>query len=121
MVSGLSGCSGSSGTEVTGTVRFEGKPLPGGKVTFFHPYYPGRNVTAYIQSDGSYRIREVPSGQVKVTVVALPTRKKGKDATKVKKPQSTLPIPLKYTDPQTTDIICPVSGSTQTFDIELKS
>lgn len=114
------GCSGSAGAEVTGTVRFEGQPLRGGKITFYHPRQPGRNVSAYIQPDGTYRILEVPYGQVKVTVVALPPKKKdrtGKGPAKLVLP----PIPLKYTDPETTDLVCPVRHASQTFDIDLTS
>ena len=121
MVPLITGCSESSGAEVTGTVRFNGQPLSGGKVTFFHPSKPGRNVSCYVQADGSYRILEVPSGEVKVTVVALPPRQKNRaDKKQAGKKQYVPPIPMKYTDPETTDIVCPVRGGTQTFDIDLK-
>jgi hypothetical protein len=117
----FSGCSNAPGAEVTGLVRFQGTPLSGGRITFYHPNKPGRNVSANIQPDGSYRIREVPPGRVKVTVVALPARKKVPGANPRLGPKSPPPplIPLKYTDPDTTDLVCSVSGSHQTFDIDL--
>ncbi|MCS6866058.1 MAG: hypothetical protein RMJ56_08480 [Gemmataceae bacterium] len=101
-------------------MRFEGQPLKGGKITFYHPHQPGRNVSAYIQPDGTYRILEVPYGQVKVTVVALPPKKKDRHG-KGPAPAPLPAIPLKYTDPATTDLLCPVRHATQTCDIDLSS
>jgi hypothetical protein len=117
----LPGCGEGPGTEITGTVRFDGEPLTGGKVTFYHPSKPGRNVTATIQPDGTYKIMAVPAGKVKVTVVALPPLRKHRDARRPHTDLNLPNIPLKYSDPETTDLVCPVRGGSQTFDIELKS
>jgi hypothetical protein len=117
---GLLGCS-DPGAEVTGTVRFDGVPLTGGKVTFFHPTRPGRNVTAYIQTDGTYRILAVPTGQVKVTVVVLPPQQKDRDKKRAAAARLKVPaVPSKYTDPATTELIYRVEPGSQTIDIELR-
>jgi hypothetical protein len=118
---GLTGCS-DPGAEVTGTVRFDGVPLTGGKVTFFHPTRPGRNVTAYVQADGTYRILAVPTGQVKVTVVALPPLKKDRDKKQQMAKRLKVPaVSAKYSDPETTDLIFRIENGSQTIDIELSS
>jgi len=119
------GCGDRAGAEVTGRVTFNGKPLQAGKVTFYHPDRPGRNVIADIRPDGTYHVYACPSGDVKVTVQPLPPRAKGTSRgqpyTGAKKAAAPVPlIPAKYTDPATTDLICPVRGRNQSFDIELK-
>jgi hypothetical protein len=118
------GCSESTGT-VTGTVTFNGEPLQAGKVTFFHPSKPGRNVMADIQPDGTYRILACPAGESKVTVQPLPP-KSGSSRGKPYVPGSRKatdkapPVPAKYNDPATTDIICRVTSGSQTFNIDLR-
>ena len=117
-----SGCN-DMGAEVTGKVTFKGQPLRAGRVTFHHPDRPGRNVIATIREDGTYHAYAVPVGQVKVTVQPLPPRSKGSPRgqlhTGVKKADRVPPVPVQYTDPATTDLICPVRRGTQIFDIEL--
>jgi hypothetical protein len=123
VTSQLVGCGDGAGAEVTGKVTFQGQPLKAGKVTFYHPDRPGRNVIADIRPDGTYHVYGCPSGNVKVTVQALPpkaaTTSRGKAYTGPKKAASVPPINPKYGDPATTDLVCRVSSSTQTFDIDL--
>jgi hypothetical protein len=117
---GTCGCSGDQGVEVSGTVRLDGETLPGGKVTFYHPTKPGRNVSGYIQPDGTYRVHFVPRGSVKATVVALPPRLK---TTGPAKPGRNVPkvpdMPLKYSDPSTTDLVFIIRSDTEDLNIEL--
>lgn len=120
------GCGDGAGAEVTGTVTYNGQPLRAGKVTFYHPDRPGRNVIADIRPDGTYHVYACPRGDVKVTVQPLPPHpgaSRGRPYIGVKKAAAAqVPaIPAKYLDPATTDLICPVRQRRQTFDIELKS
>lgn len=113
------GCS-DPGSELTGTVTFNGKPLTGGKVTFFHPTQPGRNVSAYIQPNGSYKILAVPRGDNKVTVVALPPRKKDRTGKEAKGRMKVPPVPEKYTDPATTTLVVTVTSGSQSHDFNIQ-
>ena len=60
----LTGC-GAGTAEVTGTVRYNGKPLPSGTVQFLGS--DGVPHSAPIQADGTYTVR-VPVGPTKVIV-----------------------------------------------------
>ncbi len=116
------GCSRDHGNEVTGIVRLDGEPLSGGKITFFHPKFPGRNVTAYIQPDGSFKVLWVPSGDVTATVVALPPQRKDREAKQSRQTRLKVPnVPLKYTDPETSDLIIQISSGEQNLEIDLQS
>jgi hypothetical protein len=64
------GCGGRFTGKVTGTVKYNGKLFPGGKVTFFHP--DGRIGEGDIQEEDTYAIPKAPGGAVKVTVHTLP-------------------------------------------------
>ncbi|VTS01825.1 unnamed protein product [Gemmata massiliana] len=119
----VAGCGPGAGAEVSGTVTFQGTPIRAGKVTFYHPDRPGRNVIADIRPDGTYRVYACPSGEVKVTVQPLPPAAKstsrGQPYTGAKKAAPVPPVNAKYGDPATTDLVCRVTGAAQTFDIDL--
>src|SRR5437867_840717 len=55
---------------VTGTVSYQGKPLPTGKVSFYGPN--DQVASAFIEEDGSYEAQSVPLGAVKVAVSTPP-------------------------------------------------
>jgi hypothetical protein len=64
LIAPISGC-GPSQSQVTGTVRYKGKPLPSGTIQFLASdglTYPGT-----IQADGSFAVR-VPAGEAKVLI-----------------------------------------------------
>jgi hypothetical protein len=66
---GLLGCGGGSGaTEISGKVTYNGKPLAvsGGKITFRGS--DGKDVTAEIGTDGTYKASGVQVGENKVAV-----------------------------------------------------
>lgn len=119
----ISGCTKNPGAELTGTITLDGQPLPGGKVTFYHPSQAGRNVTANIQPDGSYKILFVPMGTVKATVVALPPRKdRNAGAAPRTQVASNLPkVPEKYTERESTDLVFEIRSKVEQIDIELVS
>jgi hypothetical protein len=124
----LAGCGGNTG-DVSGTVRFKGKPLSGGQVTFTGQDNPGASAFAWIGTDGSYSIHGCPTGLTKITVLPLERNRGGQTSGTTKrfaaasksdqrrKPPS---IPLRYVDPNTTDLEFSVAGGVQHHDIELK-
>jgi hypothetical protein len=60
------GCGGSRGT-VSGQVTYQGKPLPGGLVTF-QPAGPNeRAITAVLDEEGNYQV-VLPVGEVRIAV-----------------------------------------------------
>src|SRR5438105_417363 len=67
----IPGCGGGrTTTTVTGTVSYQGKPLPVGTVRFY-----GSNdqvASGLIGDDGSYEAKDVPLGLVKVAVTTPP-------------------------------------------------
>jgi hypothetical protein len=62
----MAGCGVGQG-KISGTVKFDGKPLPGGRLMFF-PQVEGLNsVAAVVDEQGNYQA-ELPACEVKVTV-----------------------------------------------------
>jgi hypothetical protein len=113
---------------ITGRVTFRAEPLPGGTVAF-HPAR-GKPVVGKLKPDGTYAVKAVPVGRVRVTVEtesvrprprvpssvppgsADPPRKKG-DAPKYVR------IPEKYARPQTSGLTYDVRAGNQTLDLAL--
>lgn len=65
---GVFGCAPATGS-ISGTVTYQGKPLPHGRVTFVCA--DGTVVSGKIASDGSYTIPQAPVGRAKVAVRCL--------------------------------------------------
>jgi hypothetical protein len=139
VLSAIAGCGGAEAGQVSGKVTLNGRPLEAGKVTFYDPDRPGRNVIGDIKQDGTYRVFACPTGNVKVTVQPLPPPARAKTAAAPakevyapgsrgrvappagKQPSSLIPaVNPKYSDPATTDLVCRVHSGPQTFDIDLK-
>jgi len=112
----LCGC-GNGTADVCGTVKFNGTPLKAGTVTFFNPHQAGLNVVANIRPDGTYRAPHCPTGKVKVTVQPLRPVAKGLTRTAGRPPIP--PVPARYADPDTTDLVAEVRGGSQTYDIDI--
>jgi hypothetical protein len=140
------GC-GSTGN-VSGKVAYQGKPMPGGAVSFMPTSGKGA-YTSRIKPDGSYTVIKVPVGEVKIvilppTVGSDPKVRMMAQAVKsgkmkvsseeldkmppafrqaIEDPSAgsqAYPIPKKYTDPEKTDLKYTVTGGSQTHDIDLK-
>jgi hypothetical protein len=128
------GCGGNT-AEVSGTVKYQGKALPSGKVTFISE--DGKIMEfAMIDSDGSYKITKAPLGSVKITVTTPPSSQDGgpeaakdlmKDAGKhmpgtgpKKSTEKVVPIPGNYGDPQKSGLTYEVKKGSQQHDIDLK-
>jgi hypothetical protein len=145
----LAGCSRQIGS-VTGTVKYQGKALKGGNVTFIST--EGQpSASGQIKEDGSYSVPKLTAGSYKVCVetdslkppkaTAGPKMSIPKGAGKidpntpvpegykpsnpaemavVKNAKLYTPIPPQYADPDKTDLSFTSNGSSQEFPIELK-
>jgi hypothetical protein len=67
LLAAASGCGGPGQGKVTGQVRFDGKPLPGGRVTFRPADARQNSVSAELDEQGNYEV-VLPAGEVKVSV-----------------------------------------------------
>jgi hypothetical protein len=89
-----SGC-GSKTTRASGQVLLDGKPLPGGIVTFV-PVEGKAPATATIQEDGTFDMPNAPVGPVQVTVNNLalkPGKPEVAEAPRRKGPRGRIPPP----------------------------
>jgi hypothetical protein len=120
------GCGGPRRVQVTGTVRFNGKPLPDGRVSFFSP--DNQVESAFLESDGTYKMVRAVTGLNKVTV-QTPGRPPGPPYDVPKKggllhterPASqNVPLPKRYADPDTSGLTCNVEKDGQVYDIHLE-
>jgi hypothetical protein len=138
------GC-GSDQGRVSGQVRYNNKPLPGGLLTFVPTDTTKRPVAAAIDENGRYSA-SVPLGEVRIAVdnrelqaverpigalpppggIKLPAaEKQGGEAkaspsAKKRPPGTYVPIPTKYYDVRTSDQSYTVQSGPQPHDVELK-
>jgi hypothetical protein len=134
LLMGMAGCTknprSAEHTEVTGQVLFQGKPLPGGQVTFVS-LKGGFASTGIIDENGNYQVK-APVGEVEISVTnrMLQSRgaanapphpsKAGEDAGKALKGRWVF-IPKSYEDPHTSGLKYTVTPGSQTHTIELSS
>ena len=120
------GC-GSSGPEmgrVSGTVTYNGKPVPKGTIAFKPVATDGRNATGVLDASGRYSLTtEQPNdgaivGNYVVTVSAHDEPILDYIPQKPVKPK--LLAPAKYENPAKTDLKAEVRGGSNTFDFTLK-
>jgi hypothetical protein len=124
-----SGCGQGKGT-VSGKVTYQGKAVPSGFVTFIPEQ--GGALHSDIQSDGSYRLNNVPVGQVKISVEpkksaqdtlqssAMPRNPKDFGKAKAAMTENSTQIPSRYTDPEKSQLTYTVTKGSQQHDIDLK-
>jgi uncharacterized lipoprotein len=117
----LAGC-GRSWGKVSGTVRYQGKPLPKGSITFYDE--ANQAVTSPIDADGKYTIPKVAVGKVKITVALpmfIPMAGDAEGAAKMRAEQRTLPnLPLRYADAEKSGLVREVKAGSQTMDFDLE-
>jgi len=111
---GLSGCSKPKPNQVTGKVMLRGAPVPGGTVIFEEQGGKNTRTTSIIETDGSYRMVNIPPGTVKIGVV--PPGKSSDPA----KPNPKVDIPVKLQDPKKSGLEYTVVKGDQKYDIDLK-
>jgi hypothetical protein len=108
----LVGCAGQG--QVSGTVRYQGKPVPTGTITFYD--HKNQAASSAIK-DGNYSIEKVASGPVKVSVATpMAIYMMGDKPPPGPKP---LPLPPKYNDPEKSGLGFEVKPGAQTKDFDL--
>ena len=114
------GCKPRTGN-VSGTVKFDGKPLPGGTITFFDE--KNGAFSSAIEADGSYSVAGVRAGRAKIAVAVplpIPFESSSMPGIKITLPTINVPkIPDRYLGAETSGLICDVHSGNQSFDIEL--
>jgi len=111
---GVAGCGSKTGTgnEVTGTIKFDGKPAAFGTITFTAGDGSGAPVSSTIDEAGHYDIPNLKEGAYKVSVEAGGPRSNPKDPPPTK-------IPPRYAKPATSGLTYTVTSGKQTKDFDL--
>lgn len=117
------GCGPSQAT-VSGKVTLRGKPVTAGTVMFV-----GNNnqiATGKLDEQGHYVAPRVPMGSLKVAVQTLRPEQlqsmanQSKEASALPSRLANLvPVPQKYTDPETSGLTCQVNQAQQEYNIDL--
>ena len=117
----LAGC-GRRG-EISGTVRFRGKPLPAGRITFSPQNRPGAAVFSLLGEDGSYKVTGCPAGPASITVQTVVSGK-GRAGQDTRPGPGSRPaaavIPVRYADPATSGLDYTVTPGEQQHDVDLQ-
>lgn len=122
-----SGCGGSKTGTVSGKVRLNGEPVPGGYVNFFPEGGAGSSAkTSPIREDGSYSVSGVPVGPAKISVqgiagsAALPNVTPPKGMEIPRSDRKTVNIPAMYSTTDMSGLKWDVKPGQQEFNIDLK-
>ncbi|HJZ89622.1 MAG TPA: hypothetical protein VKE40_02040 [Gemmataceae bacterium] len=121
---------------VSGTVSYQGRPVLSGCVTILNA--DGTASSGVIQPDGSYVVEGVRRGTVKIGVVS-PDPLHARSILKIDEPKTDhqahgkashthtkpgaggwYPLPKNLGDPDKSGVVCDVSSSNVTFDINMK-
>ena len=116
-------------SRVTGSVTFDGKPLPGGRITFLCDGGRRPALSSLIREDGGYAIEGPPLGRARVSVQTFAQQPKPKPGIDPltgidhsfgwEDTGPYVPIPARYASPKTSGIECTIAPGEQAFDIEL--
>lgn len=124
---GAAGCGGIKSGKVSGTVTFQGKPMPGGYINFYSVASDGRLLTQRsgpIGDDGAYSVDKVPVGDVKITVQPPPgtlnTEMTDKKGSLPKRGPPPVTLPEQYQDIERTDLKYKVTPGDQKYDVVMK-
>jgi hypothetical protein len=117
------GCGPGRG-DLTGTVSYQGKALKVGSVSVLGS--DGIPKTDSIRDDGTFLVRDIPAGTIKIAVNSRDpaksqpkTRKKGAPPPKADR-TGWFPIPEKYSDFAKSELSLTLNRGANSWDIELK-
>lgn len=122
----LCGCGSAPTGDVTGRVKYKGKPLAFGSVIFTARSGASEPVVSAIAPDGTYTVRGVPTGDVVIGVaspdprVPLELRGDQKPIPPAADTKLWFAIPERYSYPLTSGLGHTISAGPSTYDIELK-
>lgn len=98
----VAGCGGPSVSDVTGTVQYKGKPVTSGTITMVGT--DGQPRQSNIDENGSYKIKNVLTGDVKVLVSSPPfAGAKGGGSARPKQPDRINPLTDKKIETKSED------------------
>lgn len=118
---------------ISGTVTYNGNPLPGGRITFYPQGKIKTPASAKIDANGKYTIAGCITGPVKITIETFPPQKPAapvKDAPADQGPKpsgtaaplitNTIKLPAEYNNPDATPIPAfTVSAGQQSHDVPI--
>jgi hypothetical protein len=131
----VAGCSGRGVGEVSGKVTYKERPLTTGSITFIAPNIPP--IVARIEPDGSYVAKNVPAGDVVITIMSLDpaavSKVQGKSASDLPpeaprnssnqrdRPDNTgwFAIPVKYSHAGSSDLKLSVKPGANDYPVQL--
>jgi len=120
----VTGCGGAG--SVSGQVKYDGKPLPAGKISFLSQ--AGEKPVRMVDiTDGKYTVTNLPAGPAQITVQTIPppTVGGGPQGPNIIPPSGGTPpdkyvqIPAKYANAEQSGLTYEVKGGSQTHDIDL--
>jgi len=124
---GLLGCGKTGETTITGTVKYQNKPVYGGYVLLV--FDDNNQAQGSVGYDGTYTVSSPFTGHARVAVgsnkPADPSQAKSRggpppDASKLPDPTKWFEVPGKYADPATSGKEITVSGGKNSIDIDLE-
>lgn len=139
------GCGSSKGTvsRLTGSVKYKGKPVTAGTITFYPKGEKGDTAGNYpvpIDPDGTYSASQLPAGELAVAIETESANPKNRPSAKqyggakskmkmspppegvnvAKGPQGAyVPIPKKYADPKESGLTVKLTSGKNTKDFDL--
>lgn len=115
-----SGCGKGTGN-ISGRVMFNSEPLQAGTITFFDE--DNGTTSSRIKTDGTYAVKKVPTGPVKVAIavpLAIPMESPGGEVSTFLPVTKVPAIPANYLDAGTSGLDFKVIKGDQTHDFNLK-
>ncbi len=113
---GAAGCGSSAPTTVSGTVKLDGAPLPGGMIKLLPASGSDTALrSALIGDNGHYYMPNVPTGEVKFGIQG-PGKSSDPNA-----PRPSVVVPPNYAKPDQSGLTYTVKEGSNTHDIDLTS
>lgn len=112
----IAGCGGVSTGDISGEIKYAGKPLAGATVTFYDAN--NKAPSAVIGEDGKYEVKKVATGVAKIAIVTpldITFAGGGEGLPKSKTPA----IPAKYADREQSGLTVDVKSGAQVKDFIL--
>lgn len=117
VAAGLMGCGSGGGASVSGTVTYQGQPLPVGTVSF-----TGKEGGASaVITNGAYSVTNLPEGEMKVTVsTPMPSASPPPGVKAIVPAVQPIAVPQKYRSPDHSGLSYAVESGSHEHDITLQ-
>lgn len=97
---------------VSGTVKYKGKPMTGGRVIFISAKDAVASASCMLQENGTYMVGDAPIGETRVTIDT--------ESIKAHIPERYVQIPAKYLSAETSGLTYDVKPGDNTADFDLQ-